>query len=604
LVVLGGLLLTLLLRSIVSSMLMHDEVKAAAERQLKAAVSRTAEDIDARIALRRAVLLSVAEAIGADKPPMDRAALLPYIDSRHALGQLFDFVYVVDRRGHVLAARPETPGSIGLDLSDREYVQAVSGRVKPYLSKPYRTRLSQRAAVSFAVPIVSADGSYGGALIGVNDLSAAGLLDGLREARIGDSGFFRVTTADRVTLVHQDASRVLTPAVVDDAAAVSVSQRLQEAPWVVQASLPAEEAFAVLWRLQAVSAVFGAAAAVLLAVVVWMVTAASVTPLTALGRQIDEIEAGRRSGDVEVSGADEIVHVARAFNRLLKTTTRLQLSLREREEFHRLLTDGSPLGIFLVDADSQVNYVNPRVVAWFGRPAVELLGEGWLQCVHPDDRLRLAQEWAAARAAQRGLDIELRLATDGDTRWLQLNAVPLPGTTFDGSSGVDVAGGGYVGALADITAQKQSLAEAESEKKRNDRIMSAIADALIVVDAALCVVHMSPAAERLIGWLREGVVGASLTRVLRLYEDQEGAMVDLRAVLTQYGWEGRLLFCDSAQQPRLPVEVSWTPLREGSEGGGVLALREARNAARSLEVVSPGARPIRRNGTGAVSSAG
>lgn len=65
--------------------------------------------------------------------------------------------------------------------------------------------------------------------------------------------------------------------------------------------------------------------------------------------------------------------------------------------------------------------------AFTGQTEEEARGAGWLEAVHPDDRQRVGEAWAAAVAATGVYDCEYRLrGADGGYRWIEARAVPLP----------------------------------------------------------------------------------------------------------------------------------------------------------------------------------
>jgi len=128
---------------------------------------------------------------------------------------------------------------------------------------------------------------------------------------------------------------------------------------------------------------------------------------------------------------------------------RAEKALRESEERFRTLCESAPVGIFLADRHCQWVYVNPVCVELTGLKPEQLLGEGWLQAVHPDDRARVAEQWR--RACLDGLDYleENRvLSPDGTQRWLQFWTIP----RRDDEGRVV----GYVGTLMDVTKRREA----------------------------------------------------------------------------------------------------------------------------------------------------
>src|SRR5262249_45271935 len=77
--------------------------------------------------------------------------------------------------------------------------------------------------------------------------------------------------------------------------------------------------------------------------------------------------------------------------------------LAESEARHRELAHGLPAAAWLGDASGKLEFINPAMIEALGRPAKELLGEGWMKAIDPDDRAALLATRAEARAAQKSV---------------------------------------------------------------------------------------------------------------------------------------------------------------------------------------------------------
>jgi PAS domain S-box-containing protein len=85
-------------------------------------------------------------------------------------------------------------------------------------------------------------------------------------------------------------------------------------------------------------------------------------------------------------------------------------------------------------------------MSFTGQAADEMLGHGWLQAVHPEDRERVAAAWRHATSHEIVYESEYRLRrADGEYRWMASRAVPAP-----------AAGGGteYVGVGQDVSERR------------------------------------------------------------------------------------------------------------------------------------------------------
>ncbi|MEF8724843.1 MAG: PAS domain-containing protein [Candidatus Accumulibacter delftensis] len=76
-------------------------------------------------------------------------------------------------------------------------------------------------------------------------------------------------------------------------------------------------------------------------------------------------------------------------------------ALRDSEARFRAMSDASPLGIFVSDAQGWCVYTNAAYHKISGLSFDETLGTNWSRAIHPDDRQRVLAEWQAKpRAAQ------------------------------------------------------------------------------------------------------------------------------------------------------------------------------------------------------------
>ena len=126
-------------------------------------------------------------------------------------------------------------------------------------------------------------------------------------------------------------------------------------------------------------------------------------------------------------------------------------ALREREERFRTVADSTPAMIWMSDPDGRCVFANRACIDFTGRALEALVGDGWVESVHPDDRDRVCEAWQAAQAARRPLDLEYRIRrADGRYRWLQNHAVP----RFLADGGC----AGFVGAASDVTDHRRALA--------------------------------------------------------------------------------------------------------------------------------------------------
>lgn len=112
-----------------------------------------------------------------------------------------------------------------------------------------------------------------------------------------------------------------------------------------------------------------------------------------------------------------------------------------------------PQMVWTAGPDGAVDYVNDRVVRYFGASESAMYGAGWLTWVHPDDRERATSEWARSVRQSERFESSVRLlrASDSSWRWHLICVEPVAddqGRVFR-----------WCGTCTDIDEQKQFEAE-------------------------------------------------------------------------------------------------------------------------------------------------
>jgi two-component system cell cycle sensor histidine kinase/response regulator CckA len=118
--------------------------------------------------------------------------------------------------------------------------------------------------------------------------------------------------------------------------------------------------------------------------------------------------------------------------------------LRESELRFRTMADAAPVMIWASGFDKLCTFFNRGWLEFTGRTMDQELGNGWTECVHPDDLAGCFETYSSAFDARRAFQMEYRLRrADGEYRWLLDSGVP----RFT-SSDVFI---GYIGSCIDIT---------------------------------------------------------------------------------------------------------------------------------------------------------
>ena len=99
---------------------------------------------------------------------------------------------------------------------------------------------------------------------------------------------------------------------------------------------------------------------------------------------------------------------------------RTRQALEASEARFRAFTEASPQLVCSALPDGAFDYLSPQWEAYTGATGGEHHGGGWLEALHPQDRERAAQAWAAAVRGEGAYDIEFRLRRfDGSYHWFK-----------------------------------------------------------------------------------------------------------------------------------------------------------------------------------------
>jgi PAS domain S-box-containing protein len=101
-------------------------------------------------------------------------------------------------------------------------------------------------------------------------------------------------------------------------------------------------------------------------------------------------------------------------------------AVRRSENQFRALAELTPQLIWSTDARGLVDYFSPQWSAFTGVPEEQHFGSGWLEALHPDDRVPSAEAWRRAVEEDRGYDVDYRIRRhDGVLRWFKTRGTPI-----------------------------------------------------------------------------------------------------------------------------------------------------------------------------------
>ncbi|WP_324721004.1 PAS domain S-box protein [Salinimicrobium sp. HB62] len=147
-------------------------------------------------------------------------------------------------------------------------------------------------------------------------------------------------------------------------------------------------------------------------------------------------------------------------------------ALKESEQRFRNLVEASALAVWETQPDGSIAVDSPSWRSFTGQTYEEWTGNGWLNAIYPDDRVRVITQWQKAVKTQTIFDMEYRmLSSSGKPHWTNVKATPI----FDTEGNISR----WFGMNIDINdrklaeeALKQAKEEAEEASKAKEDFLS------------------------------------------------------------------------------------------------------------------------------------
>ncbi|WP_084112762.1 sensor histidine kinase [Belnapia moabensis] len=363
----------------------------------------------------------------------------------------------------------------GADASEREFFQV--GRERPYVGDVHDAILLARLMgetafgrphrfLDLAVPVRAP----GGELLGV--LGAHLSVEWAREVKQSFADMLgAVNLAD--ALVLSSEGKVLVGAPALEGQPVPTEPGLRRWPdghtyivgiaasrghgdfhglgWRVMVRQDAAAALAPLERLRRRILLWGLLATALAGGAGWVLAVAIARPqeaLAAAARRAEVGGAGEAFGDT-TGWYREARETAASLAAMVAGMRRGEAALREGEGRLRVALEAGGLGTWETDLGTGRSRWDARLAAMLGLPSepVEVDGERLIGFIHPDDRGRVAREFAAATRSGAPYASEFRgLTAAGETRWFASRGLVLPAE--DGA-------GRAIGVVRDVTERKR-----------------------------------------------------------------------------------------------------------------------------------------------------
>jgi len=171
-------------------------------------------------------------------------------------------------------------------------------------------------------------------------------------------------------------------------------------------------------------------------------------------------------------------------------------ALRASEQRFRLLSNCSPVGIFLADERGQMIYGNPRLRALTGYSSHEMFGMGFTRVLRDALPPSELEQWQQHHTH----DVERELVDrGGKSHWVHIRSAPL----IAGNGSVM----GRVGTIEDITERREAEEQLRRSEERFRILAERSTDLISQHDASGVFVYASPACQALLGYTPQELLG-------------------------------------------------------------------------------------------------
>tara|TARA_R110001592_G_scaffold64165_1_gene196968 strand:+ start:7219 stop:10443 length:3225 start_codon:yes stop_codon:yes gene_type:complete len=185
-------------------------------------------------------------------------------------------------------------------------------------------------------------------------------------------------------------------------------------------------------------------------------------PIHYLIRGTKKVSTGDLSYRLSLEGNNEFTTLADRFNHMverLQVTMVSKIELEKSEEKFRILTEHSPIGMFLGNSKGEAILFNQKCVELIGNSRDQILGVNWVSALHPDDRKWVVPLWLDAINTGEDFHEEYRwIHSNGDIIWTQGDVLAVK----DPQGEILL----FIGTLIDITLRKSTEASLRESEER------------------------------------------------------------------------------------------------------------------------------------------
>jgi len=183
------------------------------------------------------------------------------------------------------------------------------------------------------------------------------------------------------------------------------------------------------------------------------------------------------------------------------------------EKNHRLINDildSSKVGVFILDSDFRVVWLNQALESYFGIRRAEVIGKDKRQLIHAqiknifEDSERFAEKVLATYENNSYVEnFECHVLPDGERqeRWLEHWSQPIPSGSY---------AGGRIEHYTDITERKKMEETLKNSEEKYYNLVNNANDAIVSMNREGIIVTFNKKAEEMYGWSSKEILGKSI----------------------------------------------------------------------------------------------